>query len=144
MAILLRPPPARRQVMSVYFTSAGVRNSSSLPLLMATSFHAPVGKRSTTRPAVGNFASRRSMIKAVLVDGLGFGLKLRQHKRERVTRTPRRRAEHQLWIEAMLSDLLAHQRCFSPASGIERTVVVGEGGILPARFRMTQETQAQH
>src|SRR6476646_10679123 len=54
------PAPRAPSSFQLCLTSLGVRNSSSLPLLMATSFQAPAGKRRTTSPAVGNFASSRS------------------------------------------------------------------------------------
>src|SRR4029077_14785867 len=55
------PEPRAPSSFQLCLTSLGVRNSSSLPLLMATSFQAPAGKRRTTSPAVGYLASSRSL-----------------------------------------------------------------------------------
>ena len=70
-----------------------------------------------------------------------LGLQLREDERERVARAPRRRAEHEVGIDAGF----AMAWPISGASATPRVRAAGPDlasvGLLPARFRVTQKAR---
>ena len=61
---------------------------------------------------------------------------------ECLPRAPRRGAQHQLGLDALLAKVTADRLGRTPAPARERAIVIGEPRLLPARLRVTQEIEA--
>ena len=60
---------------------------------------------------------------------------------ERLTRATRRGAQHQRDLNLRLAQVCPHELCRPASPRRKRAVVIGPAGIIPTRFRVTQQQQ---
>jgi hypothetical protein len=75
---------------------------------------------------------------------LGLGFQVPEGETERLPRSPRGRAQHEIGDQATLREESAHQRRRLLAAPRQRAVEILEAGVGPARLGVAEEGQGAH